>query len=73
MRIRYHGSVVSEHGLGYVIDYRENPSYYGRWTLIMDTGHTLMYARRESFTILEDEDDSISTDTSASLVGGGSV
>ena len=39
----------------------------------MDTGHTLMYARRESFTILEDEDDSISTDTSASLVGSGSV
>jgi len=55
MRIRYHGSVVSEHGLGYVVDYKENPNYLGNYMLKMDSGHTLMYARRESFDILEED------------------
>jgi len=70
MRIRYHGSVVSEHGLGYVVGYSENPSYYGAWTLIMDTGHTLVHARRESFTLLEDNDDSISRDSHKRVAAG---
>lgn len=56
MRIRYHGSITSEHGLGYVVDYHEDKRYMGAWTLKMDTGHTLMHARRESFTILDDDE-----------------
>ena len=55
MRIRYHGSVVSEHGLGYIVDYSEHPRYLGNYMLKMDSGHTLMYARRESFDILEED------------------
>ena len=60
MRIRYHGSIRSEHGLGYVVDYEEHPNNGGGWTLKMDSGHTLKYARRQSFTILEEDNDSIS-------------
>ena len=56
MRIRYHGSIVSEHGLGYVVNYKENPHYHGGYILQMDSGHTLMYARRESFDILDDDE-----------------
>ena len=60
MRIYYHGSHKNLHGLGYVLDYKEDPRYIGNYTLKMDSGHTLMYARRESFDLLEDDNDSIS-------------
>lgn len=60
MRILYHGSMTQEHGLGWVVGYDSHPLYRGHWTLQMDTGRVLVYARRESFTILEDDNDGIS-------------
>ena len=66
MRIRYHGSKTQHHGLGYVLGYMYDPQYLGGYTLVMDTGVELFHARRESFTLLDD-DETEEIDTLAEL------
>lgn len=55
MRVYYHGSHKNAHGLGTLVGAGDNNLYLGHYHIHTDKGHHLYYARRESFTILDDD------------------